>query len=785
MPSLTGQKGIDVRQTGNQLVFRAFLQTSAGALLTTGTVVFYLTTIESDGTILTYDFAATGSTPNQFTSATVTTETLAATYRKSNNGATDTGFWTATLSTLTGFTVGQICMVRCNCSGASPTDQMREFQYGSAEGDLVVTANGTGAADLQADVIKINGVTQVTPGASGGLLIAGSNANTSFPSLTLTNSLIVDGSIAVGLNVVVAGYMQIVGQTLLQDGVVISRTSANSPGMTIAGSGTGAGLAVNSGTGATGDAVSFVASSTNGNAFTLTHAGTGKDLNATTTNSLATNPTQWAGTTIPAPNIAGVPKSDQNYIVGGAVQATVNGGGYYPRVDVQYVGGAAQNLPTATAVAAIQTSVNNLNNLSALASLIGPPAMEVPASGSIAYPMTFLVKDAEGHLLDVSGNTVTLAATNAAGTDRSANLSSVTHAGTGQYTFTYTAQSSAVEEGLTFSASGTASSDSTSRVAYLSAAVVAVDTATAIAAIQAQTTAAQQQANVQAGMTTQGFTTARAGTMPTSGAIAVAGAQMDLVNAPNATAITAIQLGLSKPGTAQTITPADTTAAGTAQATIAGLATMLTASGGNKTFTGDALKNAPTGSGGSGISGPSSVTVTFVDSNAAPVANVPYTVAGQGSGQASSGGVASFGLPNGTYTLTPQITAGVVFPVTTLTVSGTTALTVTGTIIVIPPAPTQNQITGYLYANDGFGNAVVGAVYYFAQTAPPPGETGQGNSSNPATVTSVSAGQVSYPFRRGATYAGWTAKGSATPTTFIVPALGDNFALPDVLGRYT
>jgi hypothetical protein len=50
-----------------------------------------------------------------------------------------------------------------------------------------------------------------------------------------------------------------------------------------------------------------------------------------------------------------------------------------------------------------------------------------------------------------------------------------------------------------------------------------------------------------------------------------AGAQMDLVNAPNATAITAIQSGLSKPGTAQTITPADTTAAQTAQASIAGI----------------------------------------------------------------------------------------------------------------------------------------------------------------------------------------------------------------------
>jgi hypothetical protein len=56
---------------------------------------------------------------------------------------------------------------------------------------------------------------------------------------------------------------------------------------------------------------------------------------------------------------------------------------------------------------------------------------------------------------------------------------------------------------------------------------------------------------------------------------AIAGDQMDLVNTPNGTAITAIQNGLSKPGTAQTITPADTAAATTAQTTIAKLDTML------------------------------------------------------------------------------------------------------------------------------------------------------------------------------------------------------------------
>jgi len=63
---------------------------------------------------------------------------------------------------------------------------------------------------------------------------------------------------------------------------------------------------------------------------------------------------------------------------------------------------------------------------------------------------------------------------------------------------------------------------------------------------------------------------------------AAVGSQMDLVNAPNATAVTAIQLGLSKPGTAQTITaPADMALNSTVakDATVAKEASLLNAAG--------------------------------------------------------------------------------------------------------------------------------------------------------------------------------------------------------------
>ena len=163
-------------------------------------------------------------------------------------------------------------------------------------------------------------------------------------------------------------------------------------------------------------------------------------------------------------------------------------------VDVQTIKGTSQTAGDLAGLltngsyglSALLTAINNINNLSALATITGPAVMEIPASGSIVYPFTMLVKDEEGHLLDLSANP-TITAANGAGTDRSSNLSSVSHPATGQYTFTYTMASSATQEGLSLKGSGTASSDSTARVAYFSSAAVAVDTQSTLATIVAQT----------------------------------------------------------------------------------------------------------------------------------------------------------------------------------------------------------------------------------------------------------------------------------------------------------
>ena len=135
------------------------------------------------------------------------------------------------------------------------------------------------------------------------------------------------------------------------------------------------------------------------------------------------------------------------------------------------------------AVSGVSTAIGNLNNLSALANLYGPAQIEIPASGSIAYSFQLIIRDTEGHLIDLSG-TPTLVITNAAGTDRSLNVSAVTHASTGIYSFTYTAQSTAAQEGISISANGVSAADSTARHAYLSVAIVSIDTVTAINSIQ-------------------------------------------------------------------------------------------------------------------------------------------------------------------------------------------------------------------------------------------------------------------------------------------------------------
>lgn len=142
MPAV-GHKGIDVRQTGNRIVFRVSLKDSVGAKVTTGTASLYVYELQDDATLKSYDW-----NDHTFKTTALTTETVSMTHRTGNNGNTTTGIWTYVLSTLTGFTPGAIYFAVVSHTSASPAQQEREFQYGSEQGDAVIASTGTGTGAI-------------------------------------------------------------------------------------------------------------------------------------------------------------------------------------------------------------------------------------------------------------------------------------------------------------------------------------------------------------------------------------------------------------------------------------------------------------------------------------------------------------------------------------------------------------------------------------------------------------------------------------------------------------
>ena len=102
------------------------------------------------------------------------------------------------------------------------------------------------------NVKNINNVAAATPGASGGILISGSNSGTTtFGAMTCTGSF------------------------TISDGLLVSRSSSNASAITATGNGTGHGISATSGSGATGNGFIAQAASTNGNGLSAKGTGTG------------------------------------------------------------------------------------------------------------------------------------------------------------------------------------------------------------------------------------------------------------------------------------------------------------------------------------------------------------------------------------------------------------------------------------------------------------------------------------------------------------------------------
>jgi len=130
------------------------------------------------------------------------------------------------------------------------------------------------SAQVGVNVIQVGGTVQTAKdigaavpaaaaGASGGLLISGSNAGTTtLAALTVTGATTYTGNVSMAA------------------GLTVTQSSGNADAVDITGNGTGAGLRITSGNGATGDAVDFVANSTNGTGLKSSGKGTGHGIDA-------------------------------------------------------------------------------------------------------------------------------------------------------------------------------------------------------------------------------------------------------------------------------------------------------------------------------------------------------------------------------------------------------------------------------------------------------------------------------------------------------------------------
>lgn len=146
--------------------------------------------------------------------------------------------------------------------------------------------------------------------------------------------------------------------------------------------------------------------------------------------------------------------------------------------------------------------ITALNNLSAKMNIFGAPLLEIPDSGSTVYAFTVVVKDDEDKLVNLDASP-TLAAANAAATDRSANLSAVSNPSTGRYTFTYTVANTHAKESLRITVSGTVSAEA--RYIEWIGAVVDYDTLTTLQDVQTRVIDLQTQVGTDgAGLTAIG-----------------------------------------------------------------------------------------------------------------------------------------------------------------------------------------------------------------------------------------------------------------------------------------
>jgi hypothetical protein len=173
----------------------------------------------------------------------------------------------------------------------------------------------TGNVAMQ-DGLTITRSTSNQPGVSitGNGAGAGISANGGF---TGVGAEFDGGSFNEGLKV--AGPALVTGNFAVQDGVTITRATANAAGLSVTGNGTGHGAVFTSGSGATGNGIQATAASMNGSGFSLTGSGSGFGLAGSVGGTVNANVIQWLGNGVATPTVPGVPEVDITHVLGDPV----------------------------------------------------------------------------------------------------------------------------------------------------------------------------------------------------------------------------------------------------------------------------------------------------------------------------------------------------------------------------------------------------------------------------------------------------------------------------------
>lgn len=249
------------------------------------------------------------------------------------------------------------------------------------------------------DVKAINAVTQVTPGAAGGLMIAGSNAATTFASFTVSGTTVHTGNVsfAAGFN--------------------ITQSTSNTAALVVTGNGTGNGATFTSGSGATGQGLNITSAATNGSALALTAAGSGSGLNSTggasgkgaaftagATGSAAValtgGPTSGAGLTITTTSGDGIQVLPT---AGNALVLTANGTSKHGAVITGGTAGTSDGIKAVAGTGGVDIRGAITGNITGTTSMSGASYQKNVAANDIPFVMV----DSTDHVTRKTGLTVT------------------------------------------------------------------------------------------------------------------------------------------------------------------------------------------------------------------------------------------------------------------------------------------------------------------------------------------------------------------------------------------